>query len=134
MAHSPRVGCGALICNAQNQILLVKRLRAPEANHWGFPGGKVDFGETTQQATIREVNEELGISITLGPLAHLVNYIDIPRGEHWLAPVYAATISIGDPEIQEPDALSNWKWFDENALPELITEATRQTVLLDHNK
>ncbi len=128
MAHSPRVGCGALICNAQNQILLVKRLREPEAGHWGFPGGKVDFGETTEQATIREVREELGISITLRGLAHLVNYIDIPKGQHWLAPVYSAVISDGEPEIQEPDALSDWKWFDEDALPEHITEATRQTV------
>ncbi|MEP3245200.1 MAG: NUDIX domain-containing protein [Sneathiella sp.] len=128
MPHSPRVGCGALIRNAQNQILLVKRLREPEAGHWGFPGGKVDFGETTEDATCREVTEELGITITLGPLAHLVNYIDIPKGEHWLAPVYTAVISNGEPEIQEPDALSEWGWFDEDALPEKLTEATCQTV------
>jgi len=127
-SKAPRVGCGALIRNAQNEILLVKRLRDPEAEHWGFPGGKVDFGETDQQATIREVKEELGIDIKLASLAHLVNYIDLENDQHWLAPVYNATIVNGIPSIQEPDALSDWKWFSENNLPALLTEATRQTV------
>ena len=127
-SKAPRVGCGALIRNAQNEILLVKRLRDPEAGHWGFPGGKVDFGETDQQATVREVKEELGIDIRLGPLAHLVNYIDLSEDQHWLAPVYNATIVTGNPEILEPDALADWKWYSEEKLPALLTEATRQTV------
>lgn len=127
-SKAPRVGCGALIRNEKNEILLVKRLRDPEAGYWGFPGGKVDFGETDQQATVREVKEELGINIKLSSLAHLVNYIDIDNDQHWLAPVYNATIVDGAPSIQEPEALSDWKWFSLETLPDLLTEATRQTV------
>ena len=125
---SPRVGCGALILDDQDRILLVKRLREPEAGHWGFPGGKVDFGETVQEAVLREIKEELGITLSLGPLAHLVNYIDTVAGQHWLAPVYKATIGSGTPDIQEPDALEAWAWFAADDLPDLITEATRQTL------
>jgi len=125
---APRVGCGALIENATSEILLVKRKRAPEKNHWGFPGGKVDFGETTEAATIREVMEELGVKINLNGLVHLVNYIDIPAGQHWLAPVYNAVIVSGSPSIREPDALSECKWFSRTDLPSPLTQATLQTL------
>ena len=70
---APRVGCGALIQDANNRILLVKRLRDPEAGCWGFPGGKVDFGETVEAAICREITEELGISITLTGLARITS-------------------------------------------------------------
>jgi len=125
---TPRVGCGALIQDANNRILLVKRRRAPEAGCWGFPGGKVDFGETVEDAICREIMEELGISIALNGLAHLVNYIDLDENQHWLAPVYKATISKGIPSIMEPHALSELAWYSLDELPGNLTEATRQTL------
>ncbi len=128
MDKSPRVGCGALIQNDQQEILLVKRLRDPEAGCWGFPGGKVDFGETAEAATCREIQEELGVVIKIESLAHLVDYIDVANEQHWLAPVYRAVIVSGSPEIKEPLALSELAWFSKHSLPESITEATRQTI------
>lgn len=125
----PRVGCGALIRNSANEILLVKRLREPESGCWGFPGGKVDFGESVEAATIREIKEELGIQIKVTALAYLVNYIDIQKGQHWLAPVYEAEIQSGYPTIQEPQALSSWSWFSIGKLPVNLTQATLQTLL-----
>jgi 8-oxo-dGTP diphosphatase len=59
------VAVGVLI-NAQGQFLLTSR---PEgkvyAGYWEFPGGKVEPGETIEQALRRELHEELGI--TIGP-------------------------------------------------------------------
>ncbi|MEH6405454.1 MAG: NUDIX domain-containing protein [Sneathiella sp.] len=128
LEKAPRVGCGALIERSDNRILLVKRLRNPEAGCWGFPGGKVDFGETVEDAICREIKEELGVSLTLNGLAHLVNFIDLKEGQHWLAPVYKATISNGTPSIMEPDALSELAWYALDELPDNLTEATRQTL------
>lgn len=128
MNKSPRVGCGALIQNDQQEILLVKRLREPEAGCWGFPGGKVDFGETAEAATCREIQEELGIVIAIESLAQLVDYIDVENAQHWLAPVYNAVILSGTPQIMEPQALFELAWFSKNSLPKNITEATRQTL------
>ena len=53
-----------IIVNSHGEILLAKR---PDHTHqgglWEFPGGKLDTGESVEQALIRELHEELGIHI-----------------------------------------------------------------------
>ncbi len=44
------------------EVLLVQRRNPPDAGLWGFPGGKVDFGETLMAAAERELREETGVS------------------------------------------------------------------------
>ena len=44
-----------------NRILLVRRVNEPDAGRWGFPGGKIEFGETVLAAAERELAEETGI-------------------------------------------------------------------------
>lgn len=123
----PRVGCGAAILH-EDRLLLVLRRRAPEAGHWGLPGGKLDLFETVAEAAIREIAEELGIAITLTRLLCVVDQIDRDRDTHWVAPVFLATITAGTPAIQEPHALADWGWFPLTSLPTPLTEATRQAV------
>jgi len=47
-------------------VLLVRRLRPPMAGHWALPGGVVRLGETIAQAIVRELKEE--IFLTVEPL------------------------------------------------------------------
>jgi 8-oxo-dGTP diphosphatase len=55
----------AVIINTQDQVLISKRsAKQHQGNKWEFPGGKVEDGESAQQALIREIIEELGIEIT----------------------------------------------------------------------
>ncbi|MEN7538812.1 NUDIX domain-containing protein, partial [Aurantiacibacter flavus] len=42
----------------EGQVLLVRRANPPDAGRWGFPGGKIETGETIEQAAIRELYEE----------------------------------------------------------------------------
>ncbi len=44
-----------------NRVLLVRRANPPDAGYWGFPGGKIEFGETLTQAAERELTEETGL-------------------------------------------------------------------------
>ena len=42
-------------------VLLVRRANPPQAGAWGFPGGKVELGETAAAAALRELHEETGL-------------------------------------------------------------------------
>lgn len=53
----------AIICDKNRKILLVKRAKAPEKDKWSLAGGKVEPDETADQAIIREVREELGLTV-----------------------------------------------------------------------
>lgn len=128
--NQPRVGCGAAILDGEGRLLLVKRRRNPEADHWGLPGGKLDFGETVTACIAREIREELGIAIKVGDLLCVVD--QIAPDAHWVAPTHRAVIASGTPAIQEPDALADWGWFDLDALPQPLTLATQ--VALTHLK
>lgn len=123
----PRVGCGAAIIK-DGQLLLVQRRRAPEAGYWGLPGGKVDPFEPAATAIAREIREELGIIIIARDLLCVVDQIDRAERQHWIAPVFRIDRYEGTPEILEPDALSDFGWFDVDGLPSAITEATKQAV------
>jgi ADP-ribose pyrophosphatase YjhB (NUDIX family) len=68
----PRVGVGAVVFDQQGRILLVKRNSPPKLGYWTVPGGKQKSGETLVQACTREVLEETGLSITIGPVVAVV--------------------------------------------------------------
>lgn len=58
---------GAIIKNEKKEIFCA--LRSPEmtlANYWEFPGGKIEAGETPEQALAREITEEFNCSIEVG--------------------------------------------------------------------
>ncbi|MEO1408208.1 MAG: NUDIX domain-containing protein [Pseudomonadota bacterium] len=126
MSRKPEAGCGAAILNASGQILLIQRLRAPEAGCWGLPGGKIDFGEPAETAVVREIAEELGIDIELTDLACLTEMVESDDGRHWVSPVYEAKIVSGEPRILEPEKHGGWGWYALDALPDKLTTPTMQ--------
>lgn len=126
-ALSPRVGGGAAILR-DGRLLLVKRRRAPEADHWGLPGGKVDWLEPVPAAVAREIAEELGLEIGPQRLLCVVDHIDKDANEHWVAPVYVVDDAVGEPRVLESEALAGCGWFALDDLPAPLTRATVQAV------
>lgn len=122
--NAPGVGCGAAILR-EGRLLLVKRLKAPEAGCWNLPGGKVDFGERVADAVKREVFEELGVGISLGRSLGFVEMI--VDGQHWLSPIYAAAAN-GEPLNAEPDKHAAILWADLDAPPAPLAIAAREAI------
>ena len=60
----PMVGVAALILN-EGRMLLVKRSKEPSKGLWSIPGGRLELGETIEQAVKREVLEECGVQIDI---------------------------------------------------------------------
>jgi 8-oxo-dGTP diphosphatase len=64
-----RVPCaGAIIRDEAEQLLLIQRRNEPGAGLWSLPGGRIEAGETGEQAVVREVAEETGLVVTCGRL------------------------------------------------------------------
>lgn len=70
----PVIGVGAVVLDA-GRVLLIKRAHAPLKGHWSLPGGAVELGETLEQATAREVREETGLDIDVGPIVEVLDRI-----------------------------------------------------------
>lgn len=63
-----RFVAAGLILRGEEVLICQRRPDQPMALKWEFPGGKIEPGESPEQALARELDEELGISADVGPL------------------------------------------------------------------
>jgi mutator protein MutT len=70
----PVVGVGAVIVEA-GKVLLVKRRYEPLAGRWSIPGGTLELGETLEAGVAREMREETGLDIEVGPVIEVFDRI-----------------------------------------------------------
>ena len=81
-----------IIIELENQgILLIKRKNIPSG--WAIPGGFVDYGESLEDAAIREAKEETGLDVTLIRQFHTYSRPDRDPRHHSIATVYIAKAS-----------------------------------------
>lgn len=77
---------------------------------WEFPGGKVEAGESPEEALRREIREELEVEVNVGDLIDTIEY-DYPAF-HLSMKCYACTIAGGSPHLLEHEA-ARWLSADQ---------------------
>ena len=70
----PFVGVGAVSVQ-DGKVLLVKRKFEPLAGQWSLPGGAVEVGETLEACLVREMLEETGLEVRVGPVIEVIDRI-----------------------------------------------------------
>ena len=104
----------AIICDdmkEKNKIFATARGYGELKGGWEFPGGKVEPGETPQQALIREIIEELDTEIKVGERIDTVEY-DYPTF-HLSMDCFWAEVKAGHLELKEAEAA---KWLTKDQL------------------
>lgn len=70
----PFVGVGAVIVDG-SRVVLVRRGSEPLAGEWSLPGGAVEIGETLTDCVVREMREETGLDVEVGPVIEVFDRI-----------------------------------------------------------
>jgi ADP-ribose pyrophosphatase YjhB (NUDIX family) len=86
---------GAVIKDAEGRLLLVRRGHEPGKGLWSIPGGKIEEGESDEDAVAREVLEETGLVVAVGRLVGSVRRPAGTAGIEFDIRDYAASVTSG---------------------------------------
>lgn len=135
MNKRPLIGVGAVVFGAGEEILLIKRGKAPNYGRWMVPGGTLEWGETLEEGAIREVREETGIEIEIEAFVEIIEAMTPGEdGYHFVIMDYAAravggTLAAGSDALEAvwvaPQALRDFDLTPE--LLRVIEKARRAT-------
>lgn len=109
MSNPIRISAKALII--RNESVLLVEYVDESGLHYNLPGGGVQNGESISEALLREVKEETGIDIDIGPLVFIIEY-EPTRNARWAGPIHklnmvfeCGIIGEGGPNMpQNPDS------------------------------
>ena len=117
----PVVGVGAVVMDG-GRVLLVKRRFEPLAGQWSLPGGSLEVGESLAAGAAREVREETGLEVDVGPLVEVFDRILLdPEGRvryHYVLADYLchpvggrlqAGSDVADVALVDPQALAPYR-------------------------
>jgi 8-oxo-dGTP diphosphatase len=118
--NRPVLAVGAVVFKEQ-KVLLVKRGNPPAKGMWAIPGGRVNLGETIQQAAEREVLEETGIRIKANEPIYSFEVIDRDDFGNILFHYYIVDFDgeYQGGQIQAGDDADQARWVSEKDLEQL---------------
>ncbi len=107
----------AALVDANGRVLVQKRPMGREmAGLWEFPGGKIEDGETPEQALVRELAEELGITVSTSALSPLTFATHDMPSRTLILMLYLCRDWVGTPHPIDAECLG---WFEPAQLRDL---------------
>ena len=128
------VPTAGVVCLRGDEVLLIKRGKAPRMGQWSLPGGRIEWGETSEQAALRELAEETGVTARLLGLLDVVDGIFTSREtgavtRHFIMIDYAALWTGG--EVRAGDDAADARFFPlAEALAAVEWDETRRVIRL----
>lgn len=116
MHKRPLVGISAVVVKG-SKVLLGKRIGAHGENTWAFPGGHLEFGESFEECTEREVREETGLKIKNIRFGIVTNDIFKKEDKHYITIFMVCNYASGKEKVMEPEKCERWEWFEWRNLP-----------------
>lgn len=115
--ENPRPTDAVIMENKKGEILLVKRAHPPKKGWWDLPGGFVGYNETFEKGAVREVKEELGITISNLRYINSFHNLYLYKGiyYHTLCVNFAA--SLPDQPLKPKDDVISVRFFSKNSIP-----------------
>lgn len=113
---TPKIGIGAVVFNAQDEILLIER----PSHHWLFPTGWADIGYTPAQVAVKEVCEETGLDITperLMAVYDIRTLLEQDLDQQLYSLVFYCRLNGGELRLRPHEAL-NGGFYRRDALPQ----------------
>ena len=133
--HPPIATVGALIFNQSGEVLMVRTHKW--SNLWGIPGGKIKWGETSEDALRREIKEETDLEIGQIEFVLVQDCIhskEFYRDAHFILLNYTCRC-IGEPRVRLNDEAREFRWLTPgDALKMEINQPTRKLLLAVEEK
>jgi len=123
----PQLAVGVFVFDATGRVLLIQRGRPPGQGLWSVPGGKVEWGEAVVDACRREVREETGIDVTIGPLVTWIERMD--ASYHYVILDFVGAPLTNGALLQAGDDAANARWLTDDELLDLPLTAGLLPVL-----
>lgn len=117
MGNRPKVGVGVIIIK-DGKILLGKRKVARGEGTWCCPGGLLEYGESWEECSRREVMEEVGIEIKNLRFGMVTNDIFKNVQKHSITICMISDFASGEVKVMEPHECEKWGWFEWDKLPQ----------------
>lgn len=125
MSSNRPITAAGLVVWRGSEVLLIRRSKPPYAGEWSIPGGKIGFGETTEDAALREVKEETGITAEITKLIGV--YESITEHGHFIMVDYCARWAGGEPRAGDDAVDAEFVSLDE-ALKRVSWDKTRTAI------
>ena len=132
MDKKPKVGVGVIIIK-DNKVLLGKRKGSHGEGSWCFPGGHLEFNESLENCSKREVLEETGIKIKNIRFETITNDIFKEEGKHYITIFMLCEHDSGEVKVMEPEKCEKWDWFEWNNFPEPLFIPIQNLLKKDYN-